>query len=463
MEEWVHRIGIRLFVQIIIECWNTVFLLIMILSILLGKYRDKMHIEMSKVKIPMIDDVIIFYIAIFMYNLFDIFFCAYTGVVSSIGYYIRSITSLVYYIVGAFLTLFFLQIIKNHIAVKNELHKLKNIIFAFQLLQIPGLVLLAATPFTGMLYYFDSQNYYHRGPLYGVWYYITLISFIFIIVVYMACRKKIDRFPGQVIIVASVIPLIAFICNYVYIGISFNNISVSITALIIFLLYEKQRTDVLVLNACELEKAQIHLVESRLALEHSKNETLMAQIQPHFINNSLMALRYQCFDYPEIYENLTNFSRYLRSHFEALGDTRLIMFEQEMENIEAYLALEKCNFGDRLRIEYDIDCDDFLIPALSVQPLVENAVRHGVATYEKGGTVQINTHRADGEIIIEVIDKGFGKSNITPQQETRKGIGVENVRARLKSMSRGKLKIVGNEQGTTARITIDDIGKVGGL
>ena len=71
MEEWVHRIGIRLFVQIIIECWNTVVLLIMILSILLGKYRDKMHIEMSKVKIPMIDDVIIFYIAIFMYNLFD--------------------------------------------------------------------------------------------------------------------------------------------------------------------------------------------------------------------------------------------------------------------------------------------------------------------------------------------------------------------------------------------------------
>ena len=189
----------------------------------------------------------------------------------------------------------------------------------------------------------------------------------------------------------------------------------------------------------------------------------MAQIQPHFINNSLMALHCQCYDYPEIYESITNFSRYLRSHFEALGDTRLITFEQEMENIEAYLALEKRNFEGRLTVEYDINCDDVMIPALSVQPLVENAVRHGVATYKEGGTVQINAHRADGKIIIEIIDNGLGKSNITDYQKTRKGIGIENVRARLKSMSRGKLDIISREHGTTARITIDDIGDKRGI
>ena len=105
---------------------------------------------------------------------------------------------------------------------------------------------------------------------------------------------------------------------------------------------------------------------------------------------------------------------------------------------------------------------DFLIPALSVQPLVENAVRHGVATYDKGGTVQINAHRANGKIIIEVIDEGFGRNNITKQQEKRKGIGIENVRARLHSISKGELEIISGEHGTTARITIADVGSMGG-
>ena len=133
-----------------------------------------------------------------------------------------------------------------------------------------------------------------------------------------------------------------------------------------------------------------------------------------------------------------------------------------MCNIEAYLALEQENFGERLRVEYDIDCDDFLIPVLSVQPLVENAVRHGVATYEKGGTVYINAHRSDGKIIIEVIDEGFGRNNIIKQQEKRKGIGIENVRARLHSLSNGELEIISGEHGTTARITIADVQSMGG-
>ncbi len=463
MSELIQRIGILLFIQIIIESWNGVFLLIMIFSMILGKRLNRSNRFMNKVKIPLTNEIIIFYIAIFLYNIFDIFICLANGNTSTYSFYMERVATIGYFAVGAFQTLFFLQLIKKQIAEKNGLDKLKKITFAFQLLHIPCLVLLAVTPFTNALYYFDEHNVYHRGQFYDVWNYTTIISFIFIIVVYIVRRKKIDCFLSQVIIIASVIPLIAFILNSIYSSVSFNNISVSITALFIFLLFEKHKTAVSVQNALELEKVQTQLAESRLALEHSKNQTLMAQIQPHFINNSLMALHCQCYDYPEIYESITNFSRYLRSHFEALGDIRLITFEQEMENIEAYLALEKRNFEGRLTVEYDINCDDFMIPALSVQPLVENAVRHGVATYKEGGTVQINAHRADGKIIIEIIDNGLGKSNITDHQKTRKGIGIENVRARLKSMSRGKLDIISREHGTTARITIDDIGDKRGI
>lgn len=337
-------------------------------------------------------------------------------------------------------------------------------IVCFQIMQIPCIILLIATPFTGALYYFDNMNFYHRGELFYIWHYITILSYAFIIIVCIIYHKKIDPFVNRIIFALSFIPLIALICNIAYVGISLNNIFVSITAWIVFLMYEKNRISIAVNTARELEmvktqltESRLSLTESRLALAESKNEVLMAQIQPHFINNSLMALRSRCADYPEIYNSITNFSRYLRSNFEALGSVNLISFEQEMENIEAYLELEKQNFPERLSIEYDIRCDDFLIPALSVQPLVENAVRHGVTTFDKGGTVTISSCKTDSGYIITVTDQGVGKRSVTQQQTKRKSVGTENVRARLASMGSGKLEIISTDNGTTAKITISGV------
>ena len=134
----------------------------------------------------------------------------------------------------------------------------------------------------------------------------------------------------------------------------------------------------------------------------------------------------------------------------------MITFEQEMENTEAYLALEEQNYGDRLQVDYNIECDDFMLPPLSIQPLIENAVRHGVGTYDKGGVVSISSRREPNRIIIEVTDDGSGRSNITPQQSKRRSIGIDNVRARLRSIAGGELEVLTNEHGTTARITLPD-------
>ncbi|MBR1529178.1 MAG: histidine kinase [Oscillospiraceae bacterium] len=320
-----------------------------------------------------------------------------------------------------------------------------------QMFQIPALILLVMTPCTGILYRFDENNTYIRGPLFFCWHIMSIISFLFIIIVYIAERNKTDRFLRQIICTASVIPSLGFIINTSYSTISFNNISVSITALILFIFYEKYRTDVLLRRTYQL---QIQFDKQALALEQSKNAVLLAQIQPHFINNSLMALRSKCMDYPEIYESITKFSKYLRSHFEALGDTKMISFVREMENVEAYLDLERENYGSRLQVEYNIEYDQFLVPALSVQPLVENAVRHGIGTYECGGSVCIRTFRHDEKIYIEIIDDGSGMNNITEQQKKRRGIGINNVRARLQYLNAGELEMIHNEHGITARIII---------
>lgn len=451
MEELIARIGVLEFVQAVIELWNGVFLLIMIFSLMLGKHTDRLG--SSRIKIPLTNEILTFFIALFLYNIFSVIVMVTEGTESEVWRSIKIVSIFGYYAAGAFQTLLFLQLVKTHIAEKNNMKKLGYVVTAVQLLQVPCLALLAATPFTGALYYIDDGNYYERGELFGVWHYTTIASFVFIIAVIALNWKKLDSFLKKIVITAAVIPLTAFIFNFVHSEVSWNNLSASLLAMIIYMLYEKNRASVTVQAVTELAETRRKLAERELALEQSKNETLMAQIQPHFINNSLMAIRAQCVNYPEVYESITNFSLYLRSNFEALGNTQKIGFDREMESIEAYLALEQQNFGDRLKVEYDIDFDNFSIPPLIVQPLVENAVRHGIATREKGGTVRIKTRYNDDVITVEVTDEGKGSSNITNQQNARRGIGIENVRARLKYMNNGELEIIPDENGTTARLT----------
>ena len=218
---------------------------------------------------------------------------------------------------------------------------------------------LSFTPFTDIFYRINERNEF-TTYLWGglVWNGINLLTFMFIGIVIFLKRREIDRPVRAIMLVIDIFPMIGCINDFFSL-LDLSNIIVSVMTLIVFLLYEQNTTRFIIKNIHELENAKLLLAESRLSLEESKNQTLMAQIQPHFINNSLMALRARCAKYPDIYENITNFSMYLRSHFEALGDTKTISFEQEMTNIEAYLTLEQQNYKERLTVEYEIECDDF--------------------------------------------------------------------------------------------------------
>jgi len=222
---------------------------------------------------------------------------------------------------------------------------------------------------------------------------------------------------------------------------------VSVSELLMFMLYEKSKTDVTIRNAYELEK-------SRQELEQSKVRLLVAQIQPHFIYNSLMALQAKSIDNPVVYEGIKNFGDYLRSNFTAMTDNELISFEDELKCIKAYLRLEKLNFGDKLKVEYDLEINRFMLPALCVEPLVENAVRYGISTYTKGGTVQIIVRDEIECIEIEVKDDGSGGNKLTDAQQNRKSIGLENVRLRLRSSGMGELILSQDETGTSAIVRL---------
>lgn len=207
------------------------------------------------------------------------------------------------------------------------------------------------------------------------------------------------------------------------------------------------------LKAAELEKK---LVESHTAV-------MLSQIQPHFLYNSLLGIKLLCdTDPPRASEALEHFSFYLRGNLDSLVNTQLVSFEKELVHIKDYLFLEKMRFGDELDIRWDLQATDFMLPPLTVQPLIENAIRHGLNKKTGGGTLTIRSERTDKNVIITIQDDGVG---FTPGQQPSDGhshIGIGNTRSRLAALCGGSLQIESERGiGTTAKIILPQQEEIG--
>lgn len=181
-----------------------------------------------------------------------------------------------------------------------------------------------------------------------------------------------------------------------------------------------------------------------------------AVIKKTTTDNSLTSIAQLCEKNPSKAKKATiEFSEYLRRNMNSLKEQAPVPFESELKHLETYLSLEKMRFGDELNIEYDIETTDFLIPSLTVQPLVENAVKHGVGMKEDGGTVTIATKEFDDRYEVIVSDDGVGFDTAKKPNDGRTHIGMENVRNRLKTMCNAVLNIESTVgKGTVATITI---------
>jgi len=207
------------------------------------------------------------------------------------------------------------------------------------------------------------------------------------------------------------------------------------------------------LNTKRKNEKQIDDLENELM--QNQISIMLSQIQPHFLYNSLTAIRELCLIDPEkAYETIDEFSTYLRGNLDSLTIKKPVPFEKELSHVKTYLSLEKKRFGNNLTIIYEINAFYFTIPALTLQPIVENAVRHGVTKREDGGTVTITTEETETEAIITVKDDGIG-FDMNNKKDARQRIGIENVRSRLATMCDGSLAITSEpDTGTTVVITI---------
>ena len=171
------------------------------------------------------------------------------------------------------------------------------------------------------------------------------------------------------------------------------------------------------------KKLETELAETKANLEDLKIKNFTSQMQPHFLYNALASIREVMLDNPEYAsELLCDFTTYLRACLRSVTSDALIPFSQELNNIEAYVRIEKMRFGDRLKIRYECEEQNFPIIPLSIQPLVENAIRHGI--YERGregGTVIVRTARKGDQVEIVVEDNGVGFDYDTTMQEIKDG------------------------------------------
>jgi two-component system, LytTR family, sensor kinase len=180
----------------------------------------------------------------------------------------------------------------------------------------------------------------------------------------------------------------------------------------------------------ELQTSQL---EARLA--QSRLQVLKMQLHPHFLFNTLNAISELIYKNPEAADRMiTDLSDLLRMSFENL-EVQEVPLKEELEFLEKYIEIEQMRFHDRLKIEMNISPDtlDASVPNMILQPLVENAIKHGIAPRSSGGKIDIATERSNGQLAIIVRDNGIGVP-FGDLENLPEGVGLSNTRRRLKHL-----------------------------
>ncbi len=219
------------------------------------------------------------------------------------------------------------------------------------------------------------------------------------------------------------------------------------------------------LFSTQLELEDIQVKEQMLA--HAEIRRLQSQINPHFLFNSLNTITSFCRTNSEkARELLMDLSLYMRRNLDL--SRGFVPLSEELEQLRSYLAIEQARFGDRIRVRMDIDveCEEWPIPPLIIQPLVENAIHHGLLEREEGGEVCIRAHCDNDELHISIKDNGTGMDEQTLREicsekgnidSHTRGIGLLNCMNRLKRIYGAQHTLnmqSAPSQGTTVKFNI---------
>ena len=296
----------------------------------------------------------------------------------------------------------------------------------------------------GAFFNIDDANLYHRSD----WHWVSMAFVVAVdganAVLALRARRGLGARALACLLFYTVVPAVAALAQMFVYGLNFVIVAGVLGLVVVFFEMQQHASRVFVERSEELAAARVEASESRIAV-------MVSQIQPHFLFNSLDTI-YGLVDEDEekAKEAIASFSRYLRTNLDSLKHTSPVPIEREMEHVRIYLELERMSDESRLEYELDVQATGFKVPALSVQTLVENAVKHGLGGREEGGKVVVRIREQQTEYTVAIADDGVG-FDVEAVADDGSHVGIANTRARLEAMCDGYLEVTSQPgAGTTA-------------
>ena len=299
-------------------------------------------------------------------------------------------------------------------------------------------IMLCVSQFTDIFYYTASDNQYVRAPLFPLM--IAPLSLIMIIntVSLFRRRKKLSKKVFTALLVY-LLPTAILVILYMFAAVdTVVSFWMALCAITMFSL--------ILTDNMEQYMQQREITNQRAGI-------MVLQMRPHFIYNTMMGIYYLCKLDPDKAQQVTlDFTTYLRRNFAAIASEKTVPFKDELEHTRAYLAVEQAQLEDRLFVSFETPHTMFRVPPLTLQPLVENAVKHGMNPDGDPLNISVRTRQTKGgsEIIVEDDGSGFNSAD-----DKEPHLALNNIRQRLEMMCNGKLEISQREGGgTSVKVTI---------
>ena len=365
-----------------------------------------------------------------------------------IFYFLLLLESLLLSLPLPMLTVFLLHCCGENVRSSRLLH---TVLGAWAIL----LIAYASSAFIEGFFYITPENQYYRGPLYPFFLLPLIVIGFLNLAGTIKRRKRLSRKVFLAFLIA-ILPIMIALIVHLFIDV-FPLIDIShvcsALAMYSFILSDQIEQDRL--HQLEIVKQQQEIARQQREIAHERTSVMVLQMRPHFIYNTLMSIYSLCRLDPKKARQITmDFANYLRKNFNAVASSDTISFSAELEHTRAYLAVEQAQFDEMLVVDYDTPFIRFRLPPLTLQPIVENSVKHGIDPYSGPLRVSIRTRHTDSgaEIIVEDNGRGFGSAdNCEPH------IALNNIRQRLEIMCDGSLTITpGEGGGTMVTVTIPD-------
>ncbi len=315
----------------------------------------------------------------------------------------------------------------------GENRKRNKLLTASFVLWIVYAVLLVYAQFSTEIYYYTEDNVYHRGPLYPILLIPPVVLMLLNFAGLLIRRKKLapQQFKGFLLFI--LIPLCCMVIQMLFYGIYMIVMGTAVASLFLFVFILNEQTDKYVKQQTEYSQQQLSI--------------FALQMRPHFIYNTMTSIYYLVQqDSVKAQRVISDFTNYLRKNYTAVTTSEPILFSEELEHTKAYLAVEQVRFEGKLFVKYETPVTMFRLPPLTLQPIVENAVKHGVDPDLAPVTIMIRTAELPDAVELTVEDNGVGFSDTEGNSPHE---ALENIRGRLDLMCDGTLSITPRPLGGT--------------